>query len=77
MALSETVQESMREAETHLRNALSFAARTERPNMVAHIAKLVAQIDNIISADEILDKIEERQTGSNGTFGSFYHFEDD
>ena len=25
----------------------------------------------------ILDKIEERQTGSNGTFGSFYHFEDD
>ncbi len=77
MALSEPVQESMREAETHLRNALSFASRTERPNMVAHIAKLVAQIDNIISADEILDKMEERQTGSNGTFGSFYHFEDD
>ena len=58
MALSETVQESMREAETHLRNALSFAARTERPNMVAHIAKLVAQIDNIISADEILSSVE-------------------
>ena len=77
MALSEPVQESMREAETHLRNALSFASRTERPNMVAHIAKLIAQIDNIISADEILDKIEERQTGSNCTFGSLYHFEDD
>ena len=77
MALSEPVQESMREAETHLRNALSFASRTERPNMVAHIAKLIAQIDNIISADEILDKMEEREPGSSGTFGSFYHFEDD
>ena len=30
MALSETVQESMREAESHLRNALSFASKPYR-----------------------------------------------
>ena len=68
MALSETVQESMREAESHLRNALSFASRTERPNIVAHIAKLIAQIDNIISADEMLDKMEGREPDSDGRF---------
>ena len=31
MALSEQVEDSMREAESNLRNALSFAARTEKP----------------------------------------------
>jgi len=76
MALSETVQESMREAELHLRTALSFASRTERPNIVAHIAKLIAQIDNIISADEILDKMEGREPDSDGMFGTFYNFDD-
>ena len=60
MALSETVQESMREAEIHLRNALSFASRTERPNTVSHIARLIADIDNIICADEMIDKLENR-----------------
>jgi hypothetical protein len=69
MALSETVQESMREAESHLRNALSFAARTERPNTVSHIAKLIAGIDNIISAEEVISKLEEREPGSTGMFG--------
>ena len=71
MALSETVLTSMRDAESHLRNALSFAARTERPNTVSHIAKLVAGIDNIISAEEIIDKIENRELDSRGTFGTF------
>ena len=76
MALSETVQESMREAESHLRNALSFASRTERSNIVAHIGKLIAQIDNIISADEMLDKMEGREPDSDGMFGTFYNFDD-
>ena len=71
MALSETVLTSMRDAESHLRNALSFAARTERPNTVSHIAKLVAGIDNIISAEEIIGKIENRELDSRGTFGTF------
>ena len=77
MALSETVQESMREAEIHLRNALSFASRTERPNTVSHIAKLIAQIDNIISADEILDSMRDRETDIDGMFGKFYNCDDD
>tara|TARA_R100000008_G_C3567039_1_gene159712 strand:- start:360 stop:593 length:234 start_codon:yes stop_codon:yes gene_type:complete len=77
MALSDTVQESMRDAEKSLRNALSFASRTERPHMVAHIAKLIAQIDSIISADELLDQIDEREPGSRGTYGPFYRYEDE
>tara|TARA_R100000742_G_C4259844_1_gene77656 strand:+ start:707 stop:937 length:231 start_codon:yes stop_codon:yes gene_type:complete len=72
MALSETVLTSMRDAESHLRNALSFASRTERPNTVSHIARLIADIDNIICADEMIDKIEHREFGSSGTFGTFF-----
>ena len=60
MALSETVLTSMRDAESHLRNALSFASR------------LIADIDNIICADEMIDKIEHREFGSSGTFGTFF-----
>ena len=36
MALSEQVEDSMREAESNLRNALSFAARTEKPFIAKH-----------------------------------------
>ena len=54
-----------------LASTLSFASRTERPHMVAHIAKLIAQIDSIISADELLDQIDEREPGSRGTYGPF------
>ena len=77
MALSETVKESMREAESHLRNALSFAARTERPNIVAHIAKLIAGIDNIITADDLIDKLEDRTSGSSDMFGPFYRSDEE
>ena len=62
MALSETVIESLKEAESSLRNALSFASRTERPSTVAHIAKLMSKIDTIIHTDGVLDMLEERES---------------
>ena len=65
MALSETVIESLKEAESSLRNALSFASRTERPSTVAHIAKLMSKIDTIIHTDDVLDMLEERETNPN------------
>ena len=59
MALGKQVQESLKEAEASLRNALAFAARQERPIVCTTIAKLINEIDHIGSFDGILDKLEE------------------
>ena len=75
MALSQSVEESLREAESALRNALAFAARSEKPFISKHIADIIMQIDNLISADALLDKLESREPGSRGSFG--WSFEED
>ena len=72
MALSESVETSLREAEAALRNALAYAARQEKPFVAKHISDMVFQIDNLISADALLDKLENRKPGDNGFFGSFF-----
>jgi len=72
MALSESVESSLREAEASLRNALAYAARQEKPFVAKHIADMVFQIDNLISADALLDKLENRKPGDSGMFGSFF-----
>jgi hypothetical protein len=73
MALSERVEESLKEAQQSLRNSLAFAARTERPMVCSVIADLINRIDSIISTDAILDKLETRRPGSNGDFGVFFN----
>jgi hypothetical protein len=71
MALGQQVEESMREAEGNLRNALAYAARTERPVVVSVIADLINRIESIISTDELLDKLENRKEGDRGKWGPF------
>ena len=56
MALSETVKASLRDAQENLKDALACAARTEKPFVSKHIADMLAQIDNIIDATEMLEK---------------------
>ena len=75
MALSQSVEESLREAEQSLRNALAYAARQERPMVCSAIAEMMKQIDTVIMADSVLDNLENRESGSSGQFGSF--FDDD
>jgi hypothetical protein len=72
MALGQQVEESLKEAEGNLRNALAYASRTERPVVVACIADLISRIDNIISTDSILDKLERRKPGDSGAWGNFF-----
>ena len=71
MALSESVEDSLKEAESNLRNALAYAARQERPVVCAVIAELITKIDNLQSMDSLLDKLENRQPGDSGSFGLF------
>ena len=59
MPLSEQVETSLLEAQEDLRNALSFAARTEKPYISKHIADMMSNIDNIIHIVPILEKVED------------------
>ena len=72
MALGKQVEESLKDAQSDLRNALSFAARTERSITCKQIAELVHQIDAVITTDSVLKKLEDRGPGDSGIFGSFF-----
>lgn len=58
MALGKQVEDSLKEAESNLRNALSFAARGERPFVCKQIAEMISNIDQIGSFDGIMDTLE-------------------
>jgi hypothetical protein len=60
MALSNSVEESLNEASTNLRNALAFAARQERPIVCTQIAKLISDIEGIGSFENIMDTLDDR-----------------
>jgi hypothetical protein len=58
MALSESVSNSLKDAESSLRNALAFAARCERPIVCHQIAKMISDISHIADFDGMLDNID-------------------
>ena len=60
-------------AQENLKDALACAARTEKPFVSKHIADMLAQIDNIIDATEILEKLQNRKDGDSGFFGTFFN----
>ena len=72
MALSQSVEESLKEAEASLRNALAYAARQERPLVCSVIADLITRIESLQSTDAILDKLENRKPGDKGFFGTMF-----
>ena len=59
MPLSEQVETSLVEAQENLRNALSFAARTEKPYISKHIADMMSNIDKLIHVVPLLEQVEE------------------
>jgi len=58
MALSKSVEESLKEAESQLRNALAFAARQERTYVCSAIADVLTRIETLSSTDNLLDKLD-------------------
>lgn len=75
MALSESVETSLKESEAALRNALAYAARQERPMVCSVIADMISRIETLQSTDELLDKLEQRingdEDGKRGRWGPF------
>ena len=61
MNLSKQVEESLRDAQGNLRNALAFAARTESPYVNKHIADLLSNIEALIDVQKIIQKVEDNE----------------
>tara|TARA_B100000287_G_scaffold40447_1_gene36789 strand:- start:309 stop:506 length:198 start_codon:yes stop_codon:yes gene_type:complete len=59
MSLSIQVEESLRDAQSNLRNALSYAARTESAYTSKHIADMLSKIEAIIDAEDFIHQVEE------------------
>ena len=62
MTLSKPVEESLRAAQEHLRDALAIAARGEKSFVAKHIANFLADIDNLIEAQEMMEKFRDQLT---------------
>ena len=62
MTISKPVEESLRAAQEHLRDALAFAARGEKSFVAKHIANFLADIDNLIDAQEMMEKFRDQLT---------------
>ncbi len=73
MALSEQVEVSLRDAQENLRNSLAFSARNEKPYVSKHIADMLANIENLLDAVDIVEKIENRKNGDSGFFGTYFN----
>ena len=76
MPLTEQVELSLRDAQEDLRNALAFSARNEKSYVSKHIADMLANIDNLVDATELIEKLENREEGDSGRFGPFYNAND-
>ena len=73
MALSQSVQDALNEAQSHLRNALAYAARNERPLVCQSISKIMLELESIEKYDQLFDSLEDSQGDSSGEnpFGNF------
>lgn len=74
--LSERVTQSLEEAQGCLRNALSYAARNEKPIVNKQISEIMTAIDYLMKMEEMTDRIEnmmKKEGGDNSFFGGFFH----
>ena len=58
MALSKQVEECPADADKNLREALAFAARSERPFIVRELGALISHLDTVMSTDSMFDKLD-------------------
>ena len=76
MALSDKVEDKMKEAEGILRDAIYWAAKNENPVIINAISKIILEIDMLIKMDKFQDKLEEamknRSDNDPGFFGILF-----
>tara|TARA_R100001510_G_scaffold12498_1_gene9726 strand:- start:127 stop:309 length:183 start_codon:yes stop_codon:yes gene_type:complete len=59
VTLTKQVEQALLDSQEDLRNALAFAARTEKPYISKHIADMLLRIDSLIEVSDIFEKILE------------------
>ena len=59
MTLSEPLKLEIETSLKHLRNALAFAAATERPNVLTSLSKVINEIDLIERHDTLMDGLDD------------------
>ena len=64
MALSDQVKDELDSAQAHLREALAFAARNEKPFVVKALGEMIHAVDNLTTADEFMDSRWAKQVGN-------------
>lgn len=72
MALSQSVQDALGDAQSAMRNALAYAARNERPVVCNSIAKIMAELESIERYDQLFDSLEQSQGEEDSGFGKFF-----
>ena len=59
MALSKKVDEYLVEAQGNIRNALAYAARSERPVTINALGRLLNDIEALSKFDDLFDKLDQ------------------
>ena len=70
--LSPKVKESLKEAESSIRNALYWASKNEKPTTIFQLSKILFELDQIEKTEDLIDKLENRKSGDSGMFGQFF-----
>ena len=70
--LSKQTLEHLLDAESHIRSAIKSAATNESPMTLQHLSKLLLGIEHCRKFEKIMDMLENRNPGSNGSFGSMF-----
>lgn len=73
--LTNQVEDSLKEAEGCLRNALHWSAKNEKPFVNSVISEMICKIDSLIKTDAFMDQLENHMKGNdenNGNWGSFF-----
>ena len=75
MALTNQVEDSLKEAEGCLRNALHWSAKNEKPFVNSAISDMIYKIDVLIKTDALIDTLEEnlKNNGDKGSWGTFFN----
>lgn len=72
MALSDKVEDKMKEAEGILRDAVYWAAKNEKPFIINAISKIILEIDTLIKIDKFQDKLEDSIKNKNNNDPGFF-----
>lgn len=73
MALSQKVKDSLEEAQSNIRIALSYSAKNEKPIVNKQISEIMCAIQNVMKFEEMSDQLDEmvsklKKNGRNGFF---------